>query len=142
MGEHDAAGLLVFHGALVFFAGILAGFPYGVLRVRGGSDEAIDNWRVAHVQNLQNGFLLLIVAACSPYVELSPSLRGSMSILLIAAAYTDLAAWTIRPITGHAGLQPGPPVWNNAVFMFFAATVVGQTLGVGLLIYGAWSGLG
>jgi hypothetical protein len=70
VSEDHAIATLVLHGAIVFFVGMLAGLPYGVLRARGGTPESLDNWRVAHVQNLQNGFLLLIVGACTRYLEL------------------------------------------------------------------------
>lgn len=117
---------------------MLAGLPYGVLRVRGGTPESLNNWRVAHVQNLQNGFLLLVVGACTIYLELSDSATALMVYLLVVAAYTDMGAWLIRPVTGHAGLLPTPPIANVATFVLFSVTLLGQFIGMTVFIYGAY----
>ena len=135
--EERAIAVLVLNGGIVFFVGMLAGLPYGVLRVRGASDQTLDDWRVAHVQNLQNGLLLLIAGACTVYVELSPFATTVMVWLLVVAAYCDMGAWFIRPITGHSGLLPEPPVANAVAFTLFSATIVGQFAGVGLFVFGA-----
>lgn len=138
MSVDHALTLLLLHGAIVFFVGMLVGIPYGVLRAREDRPEAEANWRVSHTQNLQNGLLLLVVAACAPHLELSGSAMRAMVYLLVVAAYCDMAAWIIRPVTGQAGLVPAPPATNIAVFALFALTLLGQFVGIALVIYGAW----
>ena len=86
-----------------------------------------------------NGFLLLIVGACASHLELSSFIFLAMTTLLIAAAYTDMVAWLVRPITGHAGLLPEMPVANMVVFVCFSLTIVGQLVGFSLFVFGAWS---
>lgn len=145
MVSDHAIAVLVLNGAIVFFVGMLVGIPYGVLRVRGASAAAQDNWRIAHVQNLQNGLLLLVVAACTPYTELPMSATAFMVYSLVVAAYCDMAAWLIRPLTGHTGFLPEPPTPNLLVFALFSVTLLGQFSGFSTFIYGAWvhwSGLG
>ncbi len=139
MSTEHAASVLILNGAIVFFVGMLVGLPYGVLRARGGSEEALDNWRISHVQNLQNGMLLLIAGVCASYIDLSASLLGFMTLVLVVAAYTDMGAWIIRPLTGHTGVLPDPPAANRAVFGLFNITLLGQFVGIAILIYGAWS---
>jgi len=138
VSEDHAIATLVLHGSVVFFAGMLAGLPYGVLRVRGGTPESLDDWRVGHVQNLQNGLLLLIAGACTSYLDLSEAAAAVMVYSLVISAYTDMGAWLIRPITGHTGLLPTPPIANVAVFILFSVTLLGQFIGVAILIYGAF----
>jgi len=138
MSDPHAIATLLLNGAAVFFAGMLAGLPYGVLRVRQNRPEAEANWRIAHVQNLQNGLLLLLIGVSVPHLELTALAMQSMVYLLVLAAYCDMAAFVIRPVTGHAGLLPEPPAANLAVFALFSVTLVGQFVGVALVIYGAW----
>ena len=138
MSEDHAIATLVLHGSVVFFAGMLAGLPYGALRVRGGTPESLNNWRVAHVQNLQNGLLLLIAGACTSYLDLAAAAAAVMVYSLVIAAYTDMGAWLIRPITGHTGLLPTPPIANVAAFILFSVTLLGQFIGVAIFIYGAF----
>jgi len=140
MSIDHATSVLILNGAIVFFVGMLVGLPYGVLRVRGGSEDVLDDWRIAHVQNLQNGFLLLIVGVCTTYLDLSATLLTWMVYLLVAAAYCDMGAWLIRPITGHKGLVPSPPITNIGAFALFSLTLLGQFAGLGVFIVGAWAG--
>ncbi len=138
MSTSHAIAVLVLNGAVIFFVGMVVGIPYGVLRARRSKLEAQENWRVSHVQNLQNGMLLLIAGACAPHIDLSESAMQAMVYLLVAAAYCDMSAWIIRPITGQPGLLPAAPAANLAVFALFGITVIGQFGGVVLLIWGAW----
>lgn len=143
MSTEHAITLLVLNGAIVFFVGMIVGFPYGAVRVRGGDAETASNWRISHTQNLQNGLLLLVIGACAPYVTLSTLELQAMVYLLVTAAWCDMLAWLIRPLTGHEGLLPAPPAANFAVFALFGITVLGQLIGIALLIYGAavrWAG--
>lgn len=53
---------LVLHGALVFLAGMAAGFPYAIAVVTGVGEaaeaynpEAVRAWRMAHMEGILNG---------------------------------------------------------------------------------------
>jgi len=50
-----------------------------------------------------------------------------------------MGAWLIRPITGHAGLVPSPPILNIGAFALFNLTLLGQFAGLGVFIVGAWA---
>jgi len=139
LSTDHAIAVLLLNGAVVFFVGMLVGIPYGLLRARQSNPEAQENWRVSHAQNLQNGFLLLIVGVCASHLDLSDLAMQAMVYLLVVAAYCDMAAWLIRPVTGHTGFLPAPPAANLAAFALFGITLLGQFAGIGLLIYGAWA---
>src|ERR1051325_916514 len=61
---------MVFHGAVVVLLGMLAGFPYAfvVTGDMGGSERA---WRMAHLEGVLNGLLLLAVAGVGGRLALS-----------------------------------------------------------------------
>ena len=139
--EHTAV-VFMLNGAIVFFAGMLAGFPYGLVLVAKNDSQAESNWRIAHSQNLQNGMLLLLVGACLPYLTLSQLSTELLLWSLVAAAYLDMTAWFIRATTGHSGLVPEPPLLNLVVVSLFGLTVIGQIVGIGIFIFGAWSAWG
>lgn len=139
MSTDQAISVLLLNGAIVFFVGMLVGLPYGIIRARQTHPESHDDWRISHTQNLQNGMLLLIVGLCAPYLLLSEGAMRAMVYLLVVAAYTDMAAWIVRPLSGHPGLLTDPPLANRAVFAFFGLTVVGQFAGFALVVYGAWA---
>lgn len=131
-------GVLVLHGGVVLLVGLLVGFPYGAALVAKTDPVSVQNWRVAHVQNLQNGMLLLLIAACSTSLRLSQGAAGLMAWLLVVAAYCDMLAWFIRAATGHSGLLPTPPLPNRLVFALFGVTGAGQLVGLCIFLFGAW----
>ncbi|MEM7412143.1 MAG: hypothetical protein AAF430_18085 [Myxococcota bacterium] len=137
MSEDRALAALLLHGGIVFFIGMLVGVPYGVLRARGTPAEDLDDWRISHAQNLQNGFLLLFAGLCAPHLSLGTTATAWMVASLVVAAYTDMLAWLIRPLTGHSGLLPNPPLTNLTAFACFNVTIVGQFVGMAIFVWGA-----
>jgi CDP-diglyceride synthetase len=129
---------LVLHGGVVLLVGLLVGFPYGAAVVAKAEPASVQNWRLAHVQNIQNGMLLLLIAACSSYLRLSLEVAALMAWLLIGAAYCDMLALFIRAATGHPGLLPKSPLPNVLVFALFGLTLVGQLSGICIFVFGAW----
>ena len=139
--DPSPARLLVLHGGIVLFVGMLAGLRYGAALVRDPDTPTARDWRIVHVQNLQNGMLLLLAAACASYLRLSPSALSLMAWLFVVSAYTDMAAWFVRAGTGHSGMLPTPPAGNVVVFALFGVTMLGQFGAVALLVFGAWKAL-
>ena len=142
MASSEHATLLVLHGGLLLFVGMAVGVPYALAAIADAGSEAAANWRVAHVQNLQNGMLLLLVAACSSYLALSTSAFQAMTWILVVAAYCDMVGWFVRAMTGHRGLEPKPPAANLLVCALFGLTALGQFVGILVFIFGAWRALG
>ena len=69
---------LVFHGAVVVMLGLLAGFPHAfVLTGQIAGEERA--WRMAHLEGLLNGMLVLLAAAVSRLARAlgAPAIAGS-----------------------------------------------------------------
>ena len=134
MNERDQR-TLIRHGALVFLAGLAAGFPFAI-EILGRFDLwpvsiEIDmpgdyrGWRMAHLEGVLNGMLLIGVAAIGPLLKLGP--RGAAWVtkgLLVCAWGNIIASW-IGPLTETRGLALAPFGWNSLVFLLFMAAVVG-----------------
>jgi len=98
--KQRAAALLVFHGLLVLFAGLIAGAPFGAAIVNGWGDEAVRAWRLAHLEGLQNGILLLALAGASRWLALGATAE---KVVLWGAV---LAAWG-----NTSPLRVSVPLW-------------------------------
>lgn len=140
---------LVAHGALVFLAGMAAGFPFA-FEVLGrvelwpvpGSVEVdmpgdVRGWRMAHLEGILNGVLLIAVGAFGGRLVLSAArARWLVGGLLVTAWGNIVAAW-IAPLAEVRGLTFSGVSWNSVVFLLFMAAVVGVLLAMWLVFVGA-----
>jgi hypothetical protein len=147
MNERDQR-TLVRHGAIVFLLGLAAGFPFAV-EIVGRLDlwpfpasPAIDmpgdyrGWRMAHLEGVLNGLLLISVAAVGGHLKLGK--RGAAWVtrgLLVCAWGNILASW-IGPLAGQRGLTFDGLGWNSLVYLLFVAAIVGV---IGAMV-GVWAG--
>src|SRR2546427_241712 len=94
--------LLIASGALVFLLGMLAGFPFTlvVLGTPVGPGD-VRGWRMAHLEGILNGLLLIAVAAVA---AVAPRLRLTARMQSVLAWSLLLTAWpnTIASILGPA----------------------------------------
>lgn len=133
------AGRLVLHGALVVLAGLLVGFPYAMV-VTGelaGEERA---WRMAHLEGVLNGLLMLAAAAVGGRVALAVGEQRALVVGLLLAGWGNVVAATLAAIFRVRGLEPAGPLANLAVFSLFSAAVVGVLVAVALLAIGAARG--
>jgi hypothetical protein len=130
---------MTFHGAVVVLLGLLAGLPYGlvVLGSLAGSERA---WRMAHMEGVLNGLLVIAVAAASNRLALSSRSQAVLAWSLILMAYGNVIAAGIGATFGVRGLAPGGSVSNTIVYLLFMLAIVGVVLGLGLVVYGARAG--
>ena len=129
--------LLVEHGALVFLLGLAAGFPFaieilgrfelwpipGSITIDMPGD--VRGWRMAHLEGVLNGLLLIAAAAVGPLLQLS--VRGARWVtggLLVCAWGNILASW-LGPLSESRGLAFSGPTWNSVVYLLFVAAIVG-----------------
>jgi hypothetical protein len=127
---------MVFHGAVVVMLGLLAGFPHAFV-VTGqiaGEERA---WRMAHLEGLLNGMIVLLAAALSGRLALSSRQHAWLAWSLIAAAYGNVIASVLGATFGVRGLALAPPATNVVMNLLFWVAIVGILAGVGLLIVGA-----
>ena len=127
---------MIFHGALVILLGLLAGFPFALVLTGdlAGSDRA---WRMAHLEGVLNGLLVIAVAAVGGAVRLAPRLQAVMATLFLLTAWGNLVASVIAALAGVRGLEPGGPAANLVVYVIFMVAVVAAIAGLVLLAKGA-----
>jgi len=136
MDERDQRRL-VRHGALVFLIGMAAGFPFAVeilgrfelwpLPIHVEMDVPGDyrGWRMAHLEGVLNGILLIAVAAVGSHLRLGA--RGAAWVtwgLLVCAWGNIIASW-IGPLSETRGLAFDGIGWNSLVYLLFVAAIVG-----------------
>jgi len=127
---------LVFHGIAVIFLGLLAGFPF-VLVVTGDLAGEVRAWRMAHLEGVLNGMLMIAVAAAGGAIRLSRGRSRAVVWCLCAAGYGNVLASVIGASTGVRGLEPVGPVANLVTYGLFLVAVVGVLAGLALAAQGA-----
>jgi len=128
---------MIFHGAVVILLGLLAGFPYALV-VTGslaGSERA---WRMAHLEGVLNGLLVIVVAAVWDRLALDGWKRDVLAWSLVLMAYGNVVASVIGATFAVRGLEPGGSPSNTLVYLLFMMAVVGIVVGIGLVAEGAW----
>ena len=127
---------LVAHGAGVILAGMLVGFAYALV-VTGdlaGSERA---WRMAHLEGVLNGLLLLAVAGVADRLALSGRAVTILAWSLIVTAWGNVVAAVIGATLGVRGLAPGGSPGNTLVYVLFMIAVVGVLVALVLVVIGA-----
>jgi hypothetical protein len=136
-----AATLLVFNGLLVLLVGLLAGAPFGAALVNGWGDEAVRAWKLAHLEGLQNGILLLALAAASRWISLAPRAERVVVWGAVLAAWGNAFGAVLGALSGARGLAPQGPLANWLVFVAFMFGMWGVLIAVPVAAAGAWKHL-
>jgi len=111
--------LLVANGALVFMVGLIAGFPFtfvilgkivlwplpGALEVHVPGE--VRAWRMAHLEGVLNGLLVIVVAAVWDRLALDGWKRDVLAWSLVLIAYGNVVASVIGATFAVRGLEPG-----------------------------------
>jgi hypothetical protein len=127
---------MIFHGAVVVMLGLLAGFPHAfVLTGQLAGEERA--WRMAHLEGLLNGMLVMIAAAVASQLVLSARQWTWLYWSLVAAAYGNVVASVLGASVGVRGLATAGPPANLVMNLLFWVAIGGILLGVALLIVGA-----
>ena len=124
---------MIFHGGLVIFLGLLAGFPYAFV-VTGDLEGEVRAWRMAHLEGVLNGMLVIAVAAAAARFKLSARKQSLLAWSLILMAYGNFVASVLGASFGVRGLAPAPPAMNLIVYGLFMLAVVGIFIGIGLVV--------
>lgn len=132
------AAWLVGHGLLVLFVGLLAGLPFGAALVNGWGDEAVRAWKLAHLEGLQNGILLLALAGASRWMTLGARGEAAVRWGAVLAAWGNIVGATLGALTGMRGLAPQGPAANWLVFAAFMFGMWGVLIAVPVAASGAW----
>lgn len=143
--------LLLAHGALVFLAGMVAGFPFafhilgrvelwpipGFLDVQMPGDYR--GWRMAHLEGILNGLLLIGVSAAGSQLRLSERAARWVTWSLLVCAWGNVVASFIGPLSGSRGLSFTGFGWNSLVFLLFMVAIVAVFVAMAGVFRGAWA---
>jgi len=130
---------LALHGLIVILSGLLVGFPYA-MAISGDLGGEVRAWRMAHLEGILNGLLMLAVAAAGRLLVLGPRQTRALVVGLLVAGYGNVVASVLGAATGVRGLSATGPVANFVVFVLFTAAIVGVGVGLVLAIQGAIAG--
>jgi hypothetical protein len=143
--------LLLAHGALVFLAGMVAGFPFAfhilgrveLWPIPGSLDVQMPGdyrgWRMAHLEGILNGLLLIGVSAAGSQLRLSESAARWVAWGLLVCAWGNVVASFIGPLSGSRGLSFTGLGWNSLVFLLFMVAIVAVLVAMWLVFRGAWA---
>ena len=143
--------LMIAHGALLFLAGMVAGFPFvfhilghvelwpipGSLEIQIPGDYR--GWRMAHLEGILIGLLLVGVAAVGMRLRLSEAAARGVVWGLIVCGWANVTASFIGPLTGTRGLSFTGFGWNTLVFLLFMLAIVAVFIAMTLVFRGAWA---
>jgi hypothetical protein len=145
--------VLVANGALVFLAGMLAGFPFAfhllgkivLWPIPGSIDWAVPGdvrgWRMAHLEGVLNGLTLIGVAAVAPRLRLGERAASVLTWALIVMAWGNQIASLMGPVFGARGLAFGGGVANSLMYLLFVAAIFGVLIGMWIVFRGAVAAL-
>jgi len=127
---------LVVHGAIVIFLGLLARFPFlwVITGTLAGEERA---WRMAHLEGVLNGLVVLAGAGVAPLLTLSLRQQQLLAGSLIGMAYGNVVASILGASFGVRGLALGGSFANSLVFLLFMVAIAGIFMALWLLIQGA-----
>lgn len=140
---------LIRHGALVFLLGMAAGFPLafellGRLElwpvpgsVAFDMPGDVRGWRMAHMEGILNGMLLILIAAVGGKLVLSDKHAGRLVIAMLVTAYGNIAASWIGPLSETRGLSFAGMSWSSVVYLLFVAAIFAVVYGMWLVYVGA-----
>ncbi|MEQ9529279.1 MAG: hypothetical protein RIF42_12815, partial [Parvibaculaceae bacterium] len=99
--------LLAGHGALVFLAGMLAGFPFASVLVASLDPGAatmwpgdVRAWRMAHMEGALNGMLMIAVAGAMAHAAMGATMARVIVWGLIVTGWGNIIASVVSAMTG------------------------------------------
>jgi hypothetical protein len=124
------AATLTLHGLIVLFLGLLCGAPYGAAIVGAWGDEPVRAWKLAHMEGVQNGILVIALAGVSGLLLLSERQQKVVVWGAILAAYGNVIGALVGAVSGFRGLAPEGPLANWIVFVAFMFGMWGVLIAV------------
>jgi hypothetical protein len=125
---------LALHGILNVIAALLLGVAYGIVVVKSlaASDpapfaEPLRAWKMAHLEALLNGLLLLALIPALCYLRGKRAQQCATGGAVLAAWCNTIAS-TLGALTGSRGAVANGLTWNSLVYALFVIGVVAITL--------------
>lgn len=130
------AATLTLHGLVVLLLGLLCGAPYGAAIVGTWGDEPVRAWKLAHLEGVQNGILVLALAGVSGLLLLSERQEKVVVWGAVLAAYGNVLGALLGAVSGFRGLAPEGPLANWIVFVAFMFGMWGVLIAVPVAAFG------
>lgn len=124
---------LIFHGAIVLFAGLLCGYP----TVVESANESARLWHTAHEGLIMMGVWILAVSSVLPALVLPRREGRGLVWSMLVMGYGFMLALVIGGITGVTSFSPGQTVASYVAFTGSAFGILGALLATLLTITGA-----
>jgi hypothetical protein len=110
--------MLACHAIAVIVLGLLAGVPFGMV-ITGGLEGDVRAWRMAHLEGVMNGLLMLAIAAAGSLLQLGPREARWLPRCLLVTGYGNVVASIIGACVGARGLDPTASSAELVVFLLF-----------------------
>ena len=130
---------------------MLAGFPFAfhvlgrveLWPIPGSLDVQVPGdyrgWRMAHLEGILNGLLLIGVGAAGSQLRLSERAARWAAWSLVVCGWGNVVASCIAPFAGVRGLSFTGLDWNSLVFLLFMIAIVAIFVAMSLVVRGAWA---
>jgi hypothetical protein len=135
--QNRTAATLVLHGVIVIALGLVAGFPYATAVTSGADAETVRAWRMAHLEGLLNGMLVVALGAATPLLQLRAAQERWLRVGALAAGYGNVLAASLGAATRVRGLVPEGPLANWIVYVGFVVAIGGVVLALAIAALGA-----
>jgi hypothetical protein len=119
------ATLLVVNGFVSLLIGFFCGRPLAGSIKRGGSDQQVHAWRVAHSSLVSGGLMLLAIAGVWGHVALSNAAQWAVSSALSLSMYAFGYALVVGAWKGYRGLGGEQGSLGRSIY---ASNVAGAAL--------------
>ncbi len=127
--------IVILHALGVILLGLVAGFFWGAALVENWSGEAQRAWRLAHLEGIANGALIIPLALATALSAASPRLIGAIHWALVITAWCNIAASLLAALSGTRGLEFAPPAANMLVYGIFSVGILAILFALGALGY-------
>jgi glycerol-3-phosphate acyltransferase PlsY len=141
---------MIGHGALVFLVGLLAGFPFVLLLTADfplGDVLSFDvnvpgdvrAWRMAHLEGILNGIVVMLVATFMPLLNMSLKSQKIVGWALIITAWGNVIASIIGPLFDVRGLFLGGDGANSIAYLLFSVAIIAVITAMVMIARAAFS---
>jgi hypothetical protein len=112
---------LALHGTIILIASLVAGLLlHKAIRL----ERPVSAWHLAHAGGSGRGVMLIALAAIIQLIAFSPSQLSAFVWLIIAFAWTSMAAMVIAAASGERGVTWKGSFTNRLVFALYVASAV------------------
>lgn len=124
---------LILHGGIIFFLGLLGGFPYARAIVKRSDRETA--WRVFHTGNCMGGIWMMAMGATLPALNPEQLLENSLVLFAVLSCYAFSIGMYLAARSGHRGLDRSLGGADRVVSIFYAIGAIASLFAGALFIW-------